>query len=71
MIIPLEDQSLYHIFRCGVCGNFYLIKDAKTGCGKNCLVDHPPGGCCHDSEYHLPEKKYKEINGLLSSITDK
>ena len=68
MIIPLEDQSLYQVFNCGVCGNYYLTK--HTGPASRCLVLHSPGSCCHESEYHLSCGQWDAINKLLSSIED-
>ncbi len=68
MIIPLEDKSLYHIFRCGVCGNYYLTKHTEPT--RRCLERHPPGSCCHESEYHLNVGQWDAIDKLLSSIED-
>jgi hypothetical protein len=48
MRIPVRDQQIVSIYRCGHCQGIYLAQDPNYRV--SCAVNHLPGTCCHYGE---------------------
>ena len=66
MRIPETDTTLVNIYRCSVCNNIYRANQAGNH-RINCLVNHPPGSCCHFGEQIIDKEVWEQIQELLKN----
>jgi len=63
MIIPQQNETLIHIYKCPVCSGVY---SAQTGDNQtSCAVLHGPGDCCHYGEKPISENDIDAIYAIL------
>ena len=65
MIIPLKDESLLVVFRCGVCGKTFI----RGATNISCCVNHS-GGCCHYTDRLISPETANELKKVISNGTD-
>ena len=63
MIIPQCEEILIHAYRCPICGRHYLGQTGNVGV--SCLVNHPPGDCCHYGEQMVTQEQIDEALKIL------
>jgi len=63
-IIPLTDETLIEIYRCGHCHGVYMVQVGLIFGG--CTVNHPPGTCCHYGERAVSEEMLSAVRRLLA-----
>lgn len=67
-LIPLTDETLIEIYRCGHCQKAYMaqVGQVRSLCG----VDHAPGTCCHYGEHPVSEETLREVRELLAKVPE-
>jgi hypothetical protein len=63
MRIPVRDQQLVNIYRCGHCNGTFLAQDPNYRV--SCAVNHSPGTCCHYGEKAVPEETLVIVKAAL------
>jgi len=59
MIIPEQNRTIISIYRCPICEGVFQEQTSKVRI--SCLVNHPPGSCCHFGEKVITEEVLKEL----------
>jgi len=62
MIIPFQETTMWRIFKCGVCNNYFA---QIYGGQYRCAVNHRPGTCCHHSEKQITVENMDKIQAIL------
>jgi len=63
-IIPLTDETLIKIYRCGHCRGVYMAQVGPVR--MSCTVNHAPGTCCHYGERAVSEEMLAAVRQLLA-----
>lgn len=63
-IVPQTDETMLEIFRCPQCGKIYQRGHTVYAC----VVDHPPGSCCHYGGRLLTGEDWNKINDVVKGI---
>ena len=66
MIVPVRDETLHDVFRCGICGKTFVRGSPNV----SCCVLHAPGTCCHYTDRAISPDTVKKLNDVLASKED-
>ena len=62
--IPVTDETLIEIYRCGHCHGAYLAQVGPNYI--SCCLNHPPGSCCHFAEEAVTPEMLSAVRELLA-----
>jgi len=68
MIIPQRNIEEIRIFKCPICGDLFRNNPQMTNV--SCLVNHPPGSCCHYSDIPITANLLKSMMALLEEVKE-
>ncbi len=66
MIVPVRDEMLHDVFRCGICGKTFVRGSRYV----SCCVLHAPGTCCHHTDRAISPDVVKKLKDVLASKED-
>jgi len=63
MIIPKKEEALLIVIHCPICDKYYAVNTRNQG--RECLVAHAPGSCCHFTDTEITKEKCDKMLKVL------